>query len=523
MQQVPRHIATRIRPLMALLLLGLLTVGAMAQQGQGGEGRVEVLNADRWEYDKDLATGAQRLIGHVRFKHEQAFMTCDSAHLYSDERVTAFGHVVLTQGDTLRITGNRLEYDGRQRTARMTGQVKLSDPGMELTSDALLYDLAADRAEYTNGARIVGKRDGNTLISRKGRYEARGRVFHFTDSVRLTHPERTIEADTLTYHTATGMAEFRGPTWIFQPDATLYAERGSYDTRTGKGRFTRRGRIESNGQLLQGDTLHYDRETGLGEAWGHVSITDTVNRIVVRGREGRHHQATGEAMVTGRAELVMVMGEDSLYLHADTLFATQDSIERRQVTARRQVRFFKNDLQGICDTLVYAQADSLITLQGGPFLWSGEDQISGDTVRIKLRDGHAETLHVDGAAFMISEVDSAHYNQVTGLAMTGRFRNNELYSLVAEGNSRTIYFVKEAKDSVEQVTGMNRADCSIITVGLDSGQVSTVSFITQPTATLHPLEQVAPGQMRLEGFRWNAALRPRDREDIFRKEEGPGE
>jgi lipopolysaccharide export system protein LptA len=506
-----------LRSLATILLSGCAWAAFAQAQEPKSRNRVEILNADRWEYDKELATGAQRLIGNVRFRQDDALMACDSAYLYEDERVSAFGNVRLTQGDTLRITGERLLYSGADRTARMSGNVHLSDPSMELTTEALLYDVRGHRAEYNAGARIISKRDGNTLTSGKGAYYADSRLFIFSDSVRLSHPERTIEADTLHYATASGIAEFLGPTHITQGKVRMYCERGSYNTRTGKGRFTKAARIASEGQVLTGDSLHYDRTTGEGAGWGHVSITDTVNDLLVRGRIGRHNQTDGRSMVTGRAEMVMIMGDDSLFLHADTLFAKQDSLGQRRVDARRNVRFFKSDLQGVCDTMTYVGADSLITLRGHPFIWSRTDQISGDTVRIKLRDGHAETLFVDGAAFMISQVDSLHFNQVTGLTMIGRFHNDELTELIAEGNSRTVYFAKETKDSVEQVTGVNRTDCSRITVGLDSGKVSTVSFITQPTATLYPLDQAPIEELRLEGFHWNAAARPEDRADIFRE------
>lgn len=509
----------RMTTFKALIAILLATCG-VAAFGQSeiskSKDRVEILNADRWEFNQKLVPGAQRLIGNVRFKQEDAFMQCDSAYLYEDERVTAFGRVQLTQGDTLRITGQRLDYSGIERTARITGDVRLSDPGMELTTQSLLYDVRGHRAAYTEGARIVSKRDDNVLTSGKGAYFTDGRKFIFSDSVRLTHPERTIEADTLHYTTSTGLAEFFGPTHITQGNTRMYCEQGSYNTRTGKGRFTKAARIFSEGQMLTGDTLHYDRNTGEGAGWGHVTITDTVNDLLVRGQLGTHNQVEGRSMVTGRAEMVMIMGKDSLFLHADTLFASQDSMGQRHVDARRNVRFFKSDLQGVCDTMTYVGADSLITLRGQPFIWSKTDQISGDTVRIKLRDGRAESLLVEGGAFMISEVDGIHFDQVTGTNMIGNFHNDELTQLIAEGNSRTVYFARETKDSVEQVTGVNRADCSRITVGLDSGKVSTVSFITQPAATLYPLDKAPVEEMRLEGFQWNAAARPKDREDIFR-------
>ncbi len=504
--------------IIATLILTASACTVFAQPAaKKNEDRVEILNADRWEFDQAIVPGAQRLIGHVRFKQADALMDCDSAYLYEDERVSAFGNVHLTQGDTLHISGDRLQYSGAERVARITGNVRLKDPGMELTTEALTYDVRGHRAEYGDGARIVSLRDENTLTSRHGAYLADSRRFIFSDNVRLEHPDRTITADTLQYVTTTGIAEFFGPTHITQGKTHMYCERGTYDTRTGKGRFTKAARIATEGQELTGDSLHYDRTTGVGVGWGHVTITDTVNNLLVRGEFGKHRQKEGSSMVTGRAELVMLMDKDSLFLHADTLFGREDSLGKQTIDARRNVRFFKSDLQGVCDTMSYTGADSLISLRGSPFIWSKTDQISGDTVRIQLTNGHAETLFVNGAAFMASIADSLHFDQVAGTTMVGHFRNDELSQLVAEGNCRTVYFTREKKDSTERITGMNRADCSRITVGLDSGKVTTVSFITQPDATLYPLAKAPKEEMRLEGFFWNAAARPEDREDIFRE------
>ncbi|MFT3885206.1 MAG: OstA-like protein [Flavobacteriales bacterium] len=506
-----------IRSLLPFLLLALPFL-AVAQDRTGApEGGVEILNADRWEFDDKLAKGAQRLIGNARFKHGDAIMSCDSAYILEDHHVQAYGHIGIRQGDTLQISGDRLEYNGKERLAVITGNVRLTDPGMELTTEALSYDLKGRTARYSTGARIVSMRDGNTLTSRNGAYLAGEHRFLFSDDVVLTHPERTIRSDTLHYATRTGVAEFFGPTRITQGTTTMYADRGSYDTRTERGRFTRGGRIVNDGQELVGDSLHYDRRTGEGLAWGHVAVIDTANDLLVRGDRGRHLQGQDRSMITGHAELVLLMGKDSLFLHGDTLFASRDSSGGRLVQAWRKVRLFKPDLQGVCDTMIYSERDSAITLIGTPYLWSGKDQINGKHIRITLRDGHAHRLYVNEDAFMASQADSTRFDQVTGTTMTGSFQNDQLVRILAEGNTRTVYFAKDKKDGVEQVVGMNRADCSRIVVELDSGQVSTLSFLTQPDATLYPLEKAPADEMRMKGFTWNAADRPKDRRSIFQK------
>lgn len=515
----------RVRILSVLFLPVVLLAPAAGQSSvtTPSGARIEILNTDRLVFDA-LITPAQRLLGNVRLKHDNALMRCDSAWLFEDQTLFAYGHVSIDQ-DTLHITGDRLDYNGAQRTATLTGNVSLSDPGMRLTTSSLTYSLRERVARYTTGATIVSTREQNTLTSRNGAYLAGAHRFIFSREVKLTHPDRTIEADTLHYTTTSGVAEFFGPTRITQGTSVMWTERGRYDTRTKRGEFTRRGRIVDGAQELMGDSLHYDQVSGLGRAWGHVCLRDTSSDMIVTGERGTHDRTTGRSTITGAAEMIMLLDEDSLFLHADTLFASKDSLGGRHVQAARHARFFKHDMQGVCDTLEYSDADSLITLIGVPYLWSGTDQISGDHISVQLRDGKAHRLYVVGKAILANAVDSAatdsgtaYFDQITGTRITGLFSGGELRRVTAEGNSRTVYFaVEEGKDSVRAVTGMNRVDCARIEVALDSGQISTLSFITTPDATLYPIAKAPAGEMRMKGFLWNSAERPMSRPDIFRR------
>lgn len=501
-------------PRTAILLLALNTgFTAAAQSAASG---VEILNADTWEYDGRRVAGAQILKGNVRFRHESATMHCDSAYLYEDQRVDAFGHVVINEGDSLFVYGDRLHYNARERMARVEGDVRLRNADMELTTPALDYDLRARRGVYAAGGRIVSSREQNTLTSRAGTYLADARNFIFSREVRLEHPERTITGDTMHYSTATGIAEFFGPTRIQQDSSVIDTERGHYDTRNEQAVFTRRTGILSRGRLLEGDSIRYDRRSGTGSAWGHVAVTDTANDMIARGDHGRYNERTDRSMITGRAELVMLMGGDSLFLHGDTLFTGPDSTGNgRRVQAHRAVRFFKSDMQGVCDTLIYADADSMIRMFDRPALWSGTDQITGRLIRIALRDGRAHRLYVDGDAFLMGQVDSARFDQVTGSHMVGHFHANELRRIDAEGNARTVYFAQEEKDGKKEVIGLNRADCSRIGVVLEDGQVSTVTFMERPDAVLYPIAKAPADELRMKGAEWRADERPVDRQGIF--------
>ncbi|MBL7950771.1 MAG: hypothetical protein JNM62_03525 [Flavobacteriales bacterium] len=501
----------RLATCFILFSTGLFGQSKVATSGE----RIEILSADRGEYDDKIAPGAQRLKGNVRFKHKDAIMRCDSAYLYKDQRVQAFGRVAIDQGDTLHVEADRCTYTGADRTARMEGDVLMRNSDMELTTQALDYDLRNRRAFYANGGRIVSRNGNNTLTSDAGTYLTESRRFIFSRNVLIAHPERTIKGDTMHYVTSSGVAEFFGPTVIEQEHTIIHTLRGQYDTRNERARFTRRTTIDNKGRTLEGDSLHYERKSGTGLAWGNVVVSDTASEIVVRGDEGRYNEITDNATITGHAELELRMDKDTLFLHGDTLFTRPDGTGKR-IIARRHVRFFRNDLQGTCDTLIYSDADSLISLFHAPVLWSGTDQITGGHIRIALRNGKAHKLHVEQDAFLVSQVDTAYFDQVTGNDMTGLFGDEGLRSLLVEGNARTVYFAEETKNGMESIMGVNRADCSRIRVELKEGKVNTVIFLDRPDAVLYPLDKAPAEELRMKGSEWRSDERPTDRADIFR-------
>lgn len=485
---------------------------SMAQEPQ----RVRIISADDLRFDDDYAPGTQRLTGNVHFGHGNAEMRCDSAWIHPDRKVDAYGRVRITQGDSLELRGEHLHYEPDLRLATIRGNVHLRDKDMDLFCDALSYDMARRTGRYVTGGRITSRREDNTLTSVVGTYLANARTFIFSRDVVLTGPGRIIRSDTLHYLNATSTAEFHGPTVIEQDSITIHCVRGWYDTRTGKATFWRRATIRSKARELVGDSIRYDRDAGIGRAWGNVEILDTAQAMLVRGHAGHYNERSDDAMVTGRAELVMVMSGDSLFMHGDTLFANTDTAGARIITARRHVRFFKSDMQGVCDTMVHSTADSLIHLMGDPFLWTGKDQINGRRIRLLLSDGKPHRMFVEQDAFMMSQVDSVHFDQVAGTTITGRFDEGELRHITAEGNSRSVYFASETKDGAQRIIGVDLAEGSRIDIVLKDAEVHTITFHNKPDADLHPLDKAPADALRLEGAVWNAARRPTDREDIFR-------
>jgi hypothetical protein len=401
---------------------------------------------------------------------------------------------------------------------------------MTLNTRQLDYDLGTEIASYSDSAMIL---DGeNRLSSRTGYYHSNRRDLFFRHNVLLINPRYTLRCDTLRYNTVEKTAYFLGPTRIVSSDNNIYCEQGWYNTITQRTSFQGNSYLLTKKQLLKGDSVLYDRISGIGRVFGNVSITDTVNRLVIQGDYGEHHEASDSSWVIGHAELIQTFDSDSLFLHADTLLATAPDNARvagrdtaakddRNLFAFHHVRLFKSDLQGRCDSMAYTLRDSTLRMFREPILWSGLNQLTADSIDIVVAGGGIQRLYLVNAAFIISRadsnqkgpVDSLRFNQVRGKNMTGYFLDNRLFRIDVSGNGQTIYY---ARNKEEKNFAVNRADCSDMTIYLDDNKVKGISLLQSPEGTLYPVRQISARELRLKGFRWNEEGRPKSRQDIFR-------
>ena len=508
--------------------------------------RIELLNANTLEYDEKLGN-AKRLLGNVSFKHENAIMYCDSAYLYPDNAVDAFGNVHIQQGDTLNLYGQFLKYNGNTKKAVLTKDVRLIDKELTLTSNFLNYDLGTDLANYDGGGKIVNKE--NTLTSQSGYYYAKSKEFYFKKNVLLVNPHYTVSCDTLKYNTFTEVAYFLSPTQIVSKENTIYCENGWYNTKSDQAQFNKNAKLSNPKQELKGDSLFYDRNKGYGKALRNIEIRDTSENIIITGDVGEYFENDDNTIVTGHALLIQVYDKDSLFMHADLLRATTDSAlamaanpkkvevklskdkkkkdvavipakakDKNQVESKRvllayhKVKFYKSDIQGKCDSLVFTYKDSTMRLFTAPVLWSDKNQLTSDSIDIHTFDGKMQSMDLTSNAFIISLEDTVRYNQIKGKSMKGFFADNKLCKIKVNGNGQTIYYAKDK----EAMIGVNKTDCSDMLILIKENKIDKITFITKPDATMYPIDELSPKDLLLRDFKWWGNLRPMSRWDVFR-------
>jgi lipopolysaccharide export system protein LptA len=501
-----------------ILLSGLFLL-SMLSFAQEKEQRIKLLNADQLLFD-DNVSNARKLLGNVRFKQGDMLMYCDSAYLFAEKNTLfAYSNVKLVRGDTVTITGDSLKYYGDSGKGELRGFIEANTPSQQLNTNYLDFNTKSNTIYYLGGGKILQKKKNQTLRSKVGYYYGETGTYFFKDSVDIIDSSYRIQADTLQYNIRTEFTKFLGPTYIFNDSNLIYCESGFVDRATGESEFTCNAFIQSKEQIIEADSIRYNQETGLARCYRDVVLTDTANSIQVRGDYGYYSKADSTSLVTGRAEMIQAFTKDSLFMHADTLFATTDSAGKRLIHCYNHVRFFKPDMRGKCDSLTLSESDSLLEMYTDPVIWNNANQITGEHIQIKTYDGVIEHMEITENAFIISQQDTTlapdsafDFNQIKGRNLLAFFRDNDIYKINITGNGQTIYYAEEEDGSK---FGLNRLDCSNMTLYLDSNQIKDIRFYVEPKATLHPIESLTPDLMYFRYFSWRYLEKPASREDIF--------
>lgn len=550
----------------------------------------------------------------LQLRLDSTFIYGDSALIANEDRVYAYGNVIIQQGDSMSVFTDTLYYTRETDVANLVGEVALRQGSRQLWTRHLTYYLDERYAVYSQGGVLVD--DSLQVSSKRGWYDARTESMIFRDSVIVLHPRFNLAADSLSYLARQNLVRFTGPTTIYTPSGEIYCEAGFYDLQREQAEFTKAarftggekrasaGRIRYNarteevwmykdvivreaGKKITGDSIRYlassgetwiygdpahygdstrtiqspeifynektnrvstrgpseindgplvlrarqldfDDQTGLGTASGDVEWRDTAQAIGVRADILEYSRAAEyvNAFGQGRPLFYTIVDGDTLYLAADTLtmwretdtLTVSDSLvildTVRMIRGYPDVRLLKADLQGIADSLSFDGRDSLFTLFGHPVMWSDTSQFSGDTVTVSLVDRKIRDIGLIRNAIILSEILGRYYDQIKGRTIVAHFDSSAIRHLQVAGNAESVYYTR---DEQQAFIGVNQTTCSKMFFFFRRGEINRLSYFGESTSVMRPMGDVDHDTLRLEGFQWRAAERPRTLADLLRE------
>ncbi len=485
------------------------------------------------------------VVNNVIFTKGPMIMKCDSAHFFeSSESLQAFGNVSMEQGDTLFVYADELDYDGFTEIATLYAdpgkKVRLINRDVELKTDVFIYDLAIDLGYYEVGGTLTDP--SNTLTSIYGEYVPSTKEANFYTRVHLNSRNQSdtldIYTDTLYYNTDTHIAQLFSPSEVVNKRGTIYTRLGVYDTDSNRTTLYDRSTIvTAQKQTLTADTIYYDRTAGYGEAFGGMVLTDSVHDAQVLGNYGYYDELADTAFVTGRALIKHYNSEDTLYLHgryirtaalydtttvgAHTIAGTPETfrVDTTHVAViHPAVRFYRSDMQGVCDSLRYTERDSTLRMFIDPVVWSDDQQIFGNVIEMQLNDSTIKRAILPDQAFAAQRIEGPHFQQLSGKEMVADFIDGQIHRLDVNGNVEIIMYPEENDSTINKIVN---AESSFMTVIFKGQATDSIRMWPETTGTVTPLFLARKSLYYLPKFKWFEDLRPLNKDDIFSKEPEP--
>lgn len=208
-------------------------------------------------------------------------------------------------------------------------------------------------------------------------------------------------------------------------------------------------------------------------------------------------------------------------LQADSVQANQDTLEY-VVRGRHNVRLWRSDMQGICDSLTAYSVDSMGTLFGRPILWNGDSQLTADRIDMYSRDGALDYAEFIGSPFLTQKVPQTDslFNQAEGRLLQTWFRNNEINRAIMTGNVTTYYYRSE--DSLQPPIEFLVLTCASLTIDFENQEPVRLNGGGQGNWHVDPINKIPANQpQRLPGFSWSPEKRPQNRYEITNRSVRP--
>lgn len=528
------------------LLAQRLPSGTLAPEGK----KIDILSALKYNYQKiDSLNEFVSLVGNVVVQQEKVLFYADSAVLNRQLNILeAFGNVHINDADSIHTYAQYLKYLGKEKKAYLQKKVRLTDGEGTLTTDELEYDATVKIGTYLKGGKLVNKK--STLTSTEGYYYGDTKDVIFKKKVVMIDPDNKINSDTLQYNTSTEIATFTSPTVVYniKDKRTIKTREGFYDMKNKKAELYKRSVIEDSSAIFTADDMAFDDSTGLGEFRGNAvyKSKDTAQGFDMIANNIRTNKKTNSMVATQKPILLIKQGADTIYIAADTLYSAKlseltknrvvpqvrdaswlDSVFKQTklipkddedsadkfFEAYYNVKIFSDSLQATGDSLFYSLKDSVFRLFKKPIVWAQENQITGDTIYLFIKNKKPERLYVFENSMAINKVDSVdYYNQLRGTTINANFIDGKINDMRAKGNAENVYY---AQDEEKNFIGVNKSSADVIDVFFEDSKPQKVVFLRNLEGTTYPMRSTNHEDLKIRGFKWLETIRPKSKYDLL--------
>jgi lipopolysaccharide export system protein LptA len=472
--------------------------------------RIKLIKAKDLLSSKAKYNNAQRIIGDVTLKHEDVFLDCDSAHLdKKNNTAIVFDNVHIKKADSIDIYADYGEMLGNIKLLKLRNNVVIKKKsGETLYTDNLDYDLKKDIASYFKGGKLIKEKD--TIISKKAFLYTKKDSIELIDDVEIYGEKHTVFSDYINYNFKKEFVNFKTPTEIFYDGSYLYSEKGWYNSKNKTSELLKNNRVIHDERIIDADTIFADGVDSTVLALSNVVINDTVNKMILKSDYSFFDNKSMKSLTTDNVLGIAYNDiKDSLFFTCDTIKTFYDSTQTyNNIVAYHNIKIYKSNMQGNCDSLRYSFKDSTIFLYNRPVLWFENNQVMANTIKLYQKAEELDSVELNDKAYIFTKKNEFDYNQVKGKDIYINLEEGHIsYADVVE-NAESIYYLQQ---KTGRIVGLNRATSKEMFVEFKNGKLFSIDIKDNAKSNINPIKLVTEDKSKLKEFEWLDHLRPKDK------------
>jgi lipopolysaccharide export system protein LptA len=489
--------------------------------------------------DPKLAT----LKNKVKLTDGKTTLTTEELHYDVNARVGEYynGGTLVNKNSVL--TSQEGTYYSELKDAYFKKNVRLKDPAYELASDSLLYNTETELTTFV-APTFIKDSSGRTIQTSEGYYDLKNKQAFFGKRPQIQDGATFVTADVINTNDSSGISILTGNA-VYTDTAqgvSILANLIRTNRDSGTMLATQKPLMiikqERDSIYITADTLFSGRMADMVKQLDSLKRMDTTGTFAGNYSPPPTSPATtgpttmAEETAISDTSLPLTMA-DTAQLSAinDSLTAQQNAISdsMRSVTvndtvrnkndsadryfqAYHHVRIFSDSMQAVSDSLFYSGRDSIFRLFIDPVMWTGNSQVTGDTIYLFTKNKKPREIQVFENGMAVERSGEDMYNQVRGNRMYAYFDEGNINLMRAKGNAESVYYVL---DDDSAVVGVNKVVGDLIDMRFSNTELDRVVVIGQPSGNLIPLTQATEQDKTLRDFKWMDARRPKNKFELF--------
>ena len=477
--------------------------------------KTTTLSTDILNYD--TKTRVASYFNNATIQDSTATLTSKQGFYYANEKLAHFKDSVVVKGEDFYLESDTLQHSIALKTSYFFGPTNFQSEKNKIYCEGGSFNHALKKSILHTNA--ILEDDERKAKADTVKYDGVKDFIELDYNTLYQQPKDSFEitGDYMSYDRINDFYTVKGKSKITKGTYTIQSDDSKYDGNRKELLFTENVVINNSNHFVFADSVYFNQEQEYAEAFNNIEAIDTLNKLHLKCERLEYNNIGKSIKAYEKSYAYQISNADTLYLGADTLYTYEDTsdLKGRNIIADNNVKIFKSDIQGICDSLGYTAIDSTLSLMGNPFVWAEGSQFSAEKIDALFSKNKIKSVHLQKKGYIINTMDSLFYNQIKGKSVTAHIVDKNLDNVEVLGNGESLTFVQ---DDDNHYIGYNKTKCGKMDIRFTAKELKDIYFYLSPEASFLPMPKKATaGETKLKGFFWNLSNRPNSKNAIIKK------